>query len=213
MEGFIEQVVKRDKTAKSLAIKIISVVLLFVIPLTFVFLARFISFYLSLVGFFIFIGGIYVVWWIFTSQRVEYEYSVNIDTLDIAKVISLRRRKRMLSIEIKDIEMLEFGDKNIADMHFRKVYPAAKNINDTENNVYAVFTEQAYGKCLLVFNPNEEILNAMKPHMKRELVVKIFYNKRTRAPWARCSAFAAATAWQALVCSAARQRCAAVSAC
>ena len=42
MEGFIEQVVKRDKTAKSLAIKIISVVLLFVIPLTFVFLARFI---------------------------------------------------------------------------------------------------------------------------------------------------------------------------
>ena len=32
MEGFIEQVVKRDKTAKSLAIKIISVVLLFVIP-------------------------------------------------------------------------------------------------------------------------------------------------------------------------------------
>ena len=105
MEGFIEQVVKRDKTAKSLAIKIISVVLLFVIPLTFVFLARFISFYLSLVGFFIFIGGIYVVWWIFTSQRVEYEYSVNIDTLDIAKVISLRRRKRMLSIEIKDIEI------------------------------------------------------------------------------------------------------------
>ncbi|MEE1104484.1 MAG: hypothetical protein UH083_00875 [Ruminococcus sp.] len=177
MEGFIEQVVKRDKTAKSLAIKIISVALLFVIPLTFVFLARFISFYLALVGFFIFVGGIYVVWWIFTSQKVEYEYSVNIDTLDIAKVISLRRRKRMLSIEIKDIEMLEFGDKNIADMHFRKVYPAAKNINDTENNVYAVFTEQAYGKCLLVFNPNEEILNAMKPHMKRELVVKIFYKK------------------------------------
>lgn len=177
MEGFIEQVVKRDKTAKSLAIKIFSIALLFIIPLTFVFLARFISFYLALVGFFIFVGGIYVVWWIITSQRVEYEYSVNIDTLDIAKVISLRRRKRMLSIEIKDIEMLEQGDKNISDMHFRKVYAAAKNINDTENNMYAVFTEQAYGKCLLVFNPNEEILNAMKPHMKRELVVKLFYNK------------------------------------
>ena len=41
MEGFIEQVVKRDKTAKSLAIKIISIALLFIIPLTFVFLARF----------------------------------------------------------------------------------------------------------------------------------------------------------------------------
>lgn len=41
MEGFNEQVVKRDKTVKSLMIKIIAVVLLFVIPLTFVLLARF----------------------------------------------------------------------------------------------------------------------------------------------------------------------------
>ena len=52
MEGFIEQVVKRDKTAKNLAIKIIAVALLVLIPLTFVFLARFIP-YLGLVGFFL----------------------------------------------------------------------------------------------------------------------------------------------------------------
>ena len=82
MEGFIEQVVKRDKTAKNLAIKIIAVVLLFVIPLLFVFLARFISFYMALVGFFLFIAGLYIVWWVFTSQKVEYEYAVNGDSLD-----------------------------------------------------------------------------------------------------------------------------------
>ena len=97
MEGFNEQVVKRDKTAKSLVIKIVAVVLLFVIPLTLVFLGRFIP-YMAMVGLFVFIGGIYVVWWVFTSQKVEYEYSINGDMLNIAKIISLRRRKRVCDI-------------------------------------------------------------------------------------------------------------------
>ena len=111
MEGFIEQVVKRDKTFKNTLIKIVSVVLLFVVPLTFVFLARIINFYLALVGFFIFLGGIYVVWWIFSLQKVEFEYSIAGDSLDISKIISLRRRKKMVRVEIKDIEELEIGDE------------------------------------------------------------------------------------------------------
>ena len=177
MEGFIEQVVKRDKTAKNLAIKIIAVVLLFVIPLLFVFLARFISFYMALVGFFLFIAGLYIVWWVFTSQKVEYEYAVNGDSLDIAKVISLRRRKNVCRVNIKDIELLEVGDKSVRDDHFRKVYEAAKNMSDTETNTYAVFSKPAYGRCLLVFNPNETILEAMKPYMNRDVMVKGFYKR------------------------------------
>ena len=94
MEGFNEQVVKRDKTAKSLFIKIAAVVLLFAVPLSFVLLGRIIP-YMAMVGLFIFIGGIYVVWWVFTSQKVEYEYAVNGDVLDVAKIVSLRKRKRL----------------------------------------------------------------------------------------------------------------------
>ena len=177
MEGFIEQVVKRDKTFKNTLIKIVSVVLLFVVPLTFVFLARIINFYLALVGFFIFLGGIYVVWWIFSLQKVEFEYSIAGDSLDISKIISLRRRKKMVRVEIKDIEELEIGDEKIKKMGFRKVYNAAKNINNTKENYYAVFTTPVYGKCLIVFNPNQAILEGMKPYLRRELVIKHFYNK------------------------------------
>lgn len=177
MEGFIEQVVKREKTGKSLAIKIIAVVLLFVIPLSVVYLARFINFYLALVGFFLFIGGIYVVWWVFAQQKVEYEYSIAGDSLDVAKIISLRKRKRVCRVSIKDIELLEQGDQNVKDRHFRKVYTAARNVNNTKENYYAVFTVPVYGKCLLVFNPNETIIDAMKPYMNRDLKLKFIYNK------------------------------------
>ena len=178
MEGFIEQVVKRDKTAKSLLIKILAVVLLFVVPLTLIFIARFTNFYIALVGVFVFIGGIYVVWYVFTSQKVEYEYAVNGDTLDVAKIISLRKRKKVCRVNIRDIDMLETGDANIRNMHFRKMHYAAKNPTDTKNNTFAVFNMAGYGKCLLVFNPNETILQAMKPFLKKELMLKIFYNKK-----------------------------------
>ena len=177
MEGFIEQVVKRDKTAKTLAIKVIAVVLLFLIPLTVIYIARFINFYLVLVGFFLFIGGIYVVWWVFSSQRVEYEYSVAGDTLDVAKIISLRKRKRVCRVNIKDIELLEQGDQNVRNAHFRKVYFAARNANNVKENYYAVFQVAGYGKCLLVFNPNEIILEGMKPYMNKDVMLKLFYNK------------------------------------
>ena len=178
MEGFNEQVVKRDKTAKNLVIKIIAVVLLFVIPLTFVLLARLINFYLALVGFFLFIGGIYVVWWVFSQQKVEYEYSTVTDTLKIAKIISLRKRKKVCNVPIREITQLEVGDQNIRTQHFRKMYFAAKNPNDTGTNTYAVFNDQVYGKCLLVFNPNENILEGMKPYLDKTIMIQFFYKKR-----------------------------------
>ena len=99
MEGFIEQVVKRDKTAKSLIIKIMSVILLFAIPSVFVIIAPFTNFYLALVGFFLFVGGIYVVWYVFSQQKVEYEYSVTGDVLNVAKIIDLRKRKRVCRLK------------------------------------------------------------------------------------------------------------------
>lgn len=176
MEGFNEQVVKRDKTAKSLFIKIAAVVLLFAVPLSFVLLGRIIP-YMAMVGLFIFIGGIYVVWWVFTSQKVEYEYSINGDMLNIAKIISLRRRKRVCDINIKDIELLEVGDQTIRERHFGKLYYACKNPADVTTNTFAVFADPVYSKCLLVFNPNQAILDGMKPYLRRELVVKLFYHK------------------------------------
>ncbi len=177
MEGFVEQVVKRDKTAKNLAIKIISVALLFLIPLGFVLLARVIP-YMALVGFFIFIGGIYVVWWIFSSQKVEFEYSVNGDSLDVAKIISLRRRKKVCRVPIKDIFLMEKGDAKVKDGHYRKIYNAAQNFYKPEDNTFALFNDPVYGKCMLVFNPNEEIINAMRPYMSVDLIRQIFYSGR-----------------------------------
>jgi hypothetical protein len=62
-------------------------------------------------------------------------------------------------------------------MRFSKNYIAAADIDKESENFYATFNSPAYGKCLLIFTPNEQILQEMKPHLNRNLVVKLFYKK------------------------------------
>lgn len=178
MEGFNEQVVKRKNNIKNLFIKIISIVLLITIPVLCCVLAVMIPLpYLVYVGLFILIGGIYVVWYIFSQQKVDFEYSVVGDELKIDKVISLRKRKKVCRVPISEIEQLEKGEKSVDGKKFSKSFIAAADFDKDKENYYAVYNSPAYGRSLLVFTPNDKILQAMKPHLKKDIVLKLFYHR------------------------------------
>ena len=177
MEGFNEQVVKRAKKPKNLIAKIIAVMLLFIVPIICIMLAYVITSYLIYVGFFLFLIGIYVVWYVFTIQKVEFEYSIIGDELEVSKIVSLRKRKKLCKVKIREIEKLEKGDKSVDGMRFSKTFVAAADIDKDEDNYYAVFNNIAYGRCLLIFTPNEQILQGMKGYLNKDIMLKIFYNK------------------------------------
>lgn len=177
MEGFNEQVVKRANKPKNMIIKILSVLVLIMIPIVFSMLAFVITAYMFYIGLFLFMGGIYVVWYIITSQRVEFEYSVAGDELEISKVISLRKRKRVCKVPIREIEKLEKGEKSVDGMRFTKSFIATRDIDADNENYYAVFNSAAYGKCLLIFSPNQQILEGMKRYLNKDIVLKLFYNR------------------------------------
>lgn len=179
LEGFIEQVVKRVNKPKQLIIKIVAVLLLITVPLGVALLAPVVGIpYLIYVGFFIFIGGIYAVWYVFSQQKVDFEYSVTDDELSVAKIISLRKRKNLCKVKIRDIERLDKGEKTIEGLRISKIFEAAHDIDKESENFYAVFNSAAYGKSVLIFSPNEEILQAMKRYLNREIVVKLFYQQK-----------------------------------
>ena len=124
LEGFIEQVVKRVNKPKQLIIKIVAVLLLITVPLGVALLAPVVGIpYLIYVGFFIFIGGIYAVWYVFSQQKVDFEYSVTDDELSVAKIISLRKRKNLCKVKIRDIERLDKGEKTHTS------YPSAQRLS------------------------------------------------------------------------------------
>ena len=178
MNNFNEQVVRRVNKPKNLIIKIVSVLLLILVPATIFALAFVITAYLVYVAFFVFLGGIYVVWYVFSIQKVDFEYSVSGNELTVAKVIALRKRKNICKIQINEIERLEKDDTEIKKMRFLKTFIAARDIDAKDENYFAVFNSPAYGRCLLVFTPNEDILNGMKPHLNKNIVVQLFYKRK-----------------------------------
>lgn len=178
MNNFNEQVVRRVNKPKNLIIKIVAVLLLILVPATIFALAFVITAYLVYVAFFVFLGGIYVVWYVFSIQKVDFEYSVSGNELTVAKVIALRKRKNICKIQINEIERLEKDDTEIKKMRFLKTFIAARDIDAKDENYFAVFNSPAYGRCLLVFTPNEDILNGMKPHLNKNIVVQLFYKRK-----------------------------------
>lgn len=183
MDVFFEQVVKRKRTAKSVAIIIATIAVLILVPVTCCLLAvlGIVIPYMIYVGLFLFLIGIYVAWYIITSQRVEYEYSVFSGTLDVAKIISKRKRKRVCKVEIKDIELFcKADDDRLNQRRCAKHFTAAADLADAENTYCAVYNNPAYGRTILEFTPNEKIREAMKPHLKKDIVLEMFYHRGPR---------------------------------
>lgn len=176
---FMEQLVKRKRTAKDNVIFIATIALVVLTPIVMCTLAvnKVLSAYFVYISLFVFIGGIWLIWFVRSSQNVEFEYQMVQDTLVVSKIISKRKRKDVLKIDVKNFDILDKGEnKEVSKLKFTKVFEACSDIND-KNTFYAVYNHSAYGRCALLFNPNEKILNAMKPYLKKDIVLKLFYKR------------------------------------
>ena len=177
---FIEQLVKRKRPVKSRIIFIFAILMVILVPLTLVLLSayRIIIPYFIYISFFAFLFGIWFLWYIRSHQNVEFEYQMVQDTLVVSKIIAKRKRKEMLRLDVRTIDILAKGNEpELQKLNFNKVYDAAINSNDDENTYYAVYQHAGYGRCALQFNPEEKVLNAMKPYLKKDIVLKIFYHR------------------------------------
>ena len=179
--GFNEQVVKRVNKPKQLIIKIVAVTIEVMLP----FIAAAIAIitgvqYIFVVGLFLTLAGIYGVWYVFSQQKVEYEYSVAGSDLDIFRIISLRKRKPVCRVPIGEITALTKDEKEIENVRVTKTFIAARDIDAKDENYFVMFNSPAFGKCLLVFSPNEQILEGMRPHLDKMIVLKVFYKNNGR---------------------------------
>lgn len=178
--GFNEQVVKRVNKPKQLVIKIVAVLIVVMLP----FIAAGIAIltgvqYIFVVGLFLTLAGIYGVWYVFSLQKVEFEYSVAGNDLDIYKIISLRKRKLVCQVKINEITDMTKDEKEIERIRVHKTFIAPRDVDAKDENYYVLFNTPAFGKCLLVFSPNEQILNGMRPRLDRDVVLKVFYKRST----------------------------------
>ncbi len=175
MDVFIEQIVKKkwnNTDYLKVAGIIIGGIVLFIV-LNYVGLI--LGFQIWLMLFTIITAGVvFLMWYLISNLRVEFEYSVTNGYVVIDKIISRRRRKRMITFESRDVEVMqEYKDELYAQRTFGKVLRL--DDADPAHDAWCIeLTHKDFGQTLVVFSPNERTLAAIKPFLKRQVAFHAF---------------------------------------
>ena len=97
------------------------------------------------------------------NQRIEYDYTFTNGAFDIAKVINNNKRKKLLTTEIKEFEVIA----PTSDEGFQRMlqYPGIKKLNYFLNRggglYYGIFTHEGQ-KSILIFEPSDELIQMFR---------------------------------------------------
>jgi hypothetical protein len=116
---------------------------------------------------------IYLAYRFLTARNVEFEYIVTNGDLDIDKIISKRKRKRIFSANCKEFEIVAKTSSN----SFSQSVQALKNRIDassilTSPDAYFITVNYKGEKTVVIFEPDERMINSFKLAIPR----KVFTN-------------------------------------
>lgn len=175
MDVFIEQIVKKKwNNANYLKVAgiIIGGIFLFLVVnyAALVFLPQIVPMLFTV----LLAGDIFLMWYLISNMRVEFEYSVTNGYVMIDRIVSRRRRKRMITFESRDVEAMQiYREETYAQRDFGQVLRL--DDADPEHEAWCMeLTHRDFGKTLIVFSPNERTLAAIKPFLKRQVAFHAF---------------------------------------
>ncbi len=173
MDTISEQLVPKISTGADKVKKILVSLAAIMLASVLMWLAIVFNFYsLIILVLLVLYGGI----WLVSNMSVEYEYIITNNEMDIDKIIGRRKRKRMITIDLATAE--EFSpysgdnDNISADATVHATSGVEKNAH------YLVAQHSAYGKVMLIFNPNEKTREAIMQEIPNSLRIKIRNNAK-----------------------------------
>ena len=100
-------------------------------------------------------------------DTVEFEYVYCNGEVDIDKIMGMQSRKRLLSIDAKDMEVLApTGSPELRPYQNVKVYNCSSN---TEKKTYEMVAKVKNKTARVIFEPNDEILQGMRFYAPRKV--------------------------------------------
>ncbi len=172
MDVFVEYMVKRKMGVVDYAIMLGTIVLGVTLTIAaFLFLPLFIGATASTVVLMIAAGAIFGIYWVIGSRNLEFEYAVTNGDVSVDKIMNRKSRKRLTSFDTKSIEEIgKYADKAEAlkNRRFDKQIFAGAD-SDGKDGVYVVVNSKKTGMTLVVFDPSQKVLDAMKPFVPRHL--------------------------------------------
>ena len=177
MDTYCEYIVKKKNGGKELALRaliVLGAVALFVVFMLLGGVVRSFSMITTLLAF----GSLYGGYLLITNMNVEYEYIVTNGEMDIDKIIARRRRKRMLTVNARTFE--KFGPfkeaEHANESYSNRVYVCTSPADP--GCYYAVLNHQTMGRILLVFSPNDHVLENLKIYIPKQAGGNAIYGNR-----------------------------------
>lgn len=160
-ESYIEQMIKQKTTMPTMVKKAaISLLILLGILLC----------WISIAAFPLFLGLVALAVVLLKRTSLEYEYLYYAGDIDIDKIMGRQKRKRVLSTNIKDLEVLApTGSVELQRYQDLKVLDCSTN---TGNPTYEMVVMIKGQKTRVKFEPKEQIVDGMRMYDPRKVFKK-----------------------------------------
>jgi hypothetical protein len=169
MDIFVEQIIKKRFGTKDYAVIIL--VLLLGCLLIGVTVAL-----IPLLAVLVVIGVCFGAYYVITSRSMEFEYSVTNGDVTIDRIIYRRKRKRVISVDAHTVDAIgkyKPEDHRGKDYSSR-IFASVRDDGIGEDSWYFTARHPKQGNVLVVFNPEEKVLNAIKPFLPRQVAHNAF---------------------------------------
>lgn len=126
-----------------------------------------------LVSFLVPIAAVIIIGAVFLMRRlnIEFEYVFTSGDLDIDKIFNKNKRKKFLTIDVRNIEIMAPVDsKDHASelSNYQKVVDCSSGTK--KNNTYAAMIVRDGKREKLIIEPNEKMLKAIKKYIPRKIM-------------------------------------------
>ena len=177
MDSYCEYIVKKRNGGKELGLRALIIVAAIALFIIFMMLG-FVMPNFSMITILLAAGSLYGGYILITNMSVEYEYIVTNGEMDIDKIIAKRRRKRLNTVNARTFE--RFGpfkeSDHAGETYSNRVY--ACTAPDDPGCYFAVLTHQTMGRILLVFSPNDKVLEHLKSYIPKQAGGNALYGNR-----------------------------------
>ena len=170
MDSLIEQLYKRKKTPKDAFIQTLLLIAILLIAAAMLIIPRFFlsGMLLSLVSVLLCIGVLYFGYKLYMRFDLEFEYTYLNGEIDIDKIMSKSIRKRIVTVDSRTFEQFGEFDKHIEERAKEMSFDTKIDLssNTDAKRYYATLKHKDHGRTLLIFEPEERILEDMKKYIK-----------------------------------------------
>ena len=182
MDVFFEQIIKKKPNTAQTILKVVFVIVAIALA---VFLLMY-AFTWLVAGS---IGGIiaplcvlaafgvgYGTYWYIKRMHLEYEYSITNGDFDIDRILGKSKRDRIISTNCADFEEFGVYDETAKERLSHREFDSkvlAANLKE-DGLYYAVVSHKTAGRVLIVIEPNDRIISALKKFIPRTVQNDVF---------------------------------------